>query len=183
MELADLVNAMRVVEVSAKTRKTAMRTLVEAADLQQDGVSPETVLEAIEQREATAPTIVDERFAMPHAVIPWNGDYRVVLGRSRLGVDFGIPDHSPVQLMALIVVSQSQEELHLEILAALASLFESAEFRKQLIDSPNVRSLEEQLSMRVGLTHQRRSRRAPEPGPGRSGPLGRTPRGPRPRWR
>ena len=62
------------------------------------------LLQAIEEREATAQTIVDEGFAMPHAIIDWDGDYRVVLGRSRTGVDYGIPESPRVYLIALLLV-------------------------------------------------------------------------------
>jgi len=37
-----------------------------------------------------AQTVIEQGFALPHAFINWGGDFRVVLGRSRTGVEFGI---------------------------------------------------------------------------------------------
>lgn len=160
LELPELVHAMRVVEITAKTRPLAIRTLAQATGLDDDGIPLDKLIEAIEEREATAQTIVDEGFAMPHAVIEWDGDYRIVLGRSRGGVDYGIGESGRVQLIALFVVGrQRQKEFHLELLAALAELMESVEFRQELVNARDTRAIEEILEARVGLTAEGRPRR------------------------
>ena len=108
MDLVELVNSARIVELSAKTRPTAIRALAQATRLDEDGVSLENLLEAIEEREATAQTIVGRGFAMPHAIIEWDGGYRVVLGRSRTGVAYGVADDKRVHLLVLFVVGRKK---------------------------------------------------------------------------
>lgn len=161
MELIELVNAIRVVELSAKTRQAAVRSLAHATKLEAEGVSLDDLLEAIEEREATAQTIVDEGFAMPHAVLDWDGDYRVVLGRSRRGVDYEIPDSGRVQLIALFVVGRRRQNLHLELLKTLAQLLKSVEFRRSLIEARDTRAISELLLMKAGLTPEGEPRRLP----------------------
>jgi diadenylate cyclase len=162
MDLVELVNAMRIIELSGKTRPTAIRTLAQATGLDSEGVTLDGLLEAIEEREATAQTIVGEGFAMPHAIIEWEGSFRVVLGRSKAGVDYGIPDSPRVHLMVLFVVGRAQQkDFHLEVLAALAELLESDEFRKELIEARDSRAVEKLLLTRVGLAPERAPRRAP----------------------
>jgi mannitol/fructose-specific phosphotransferase system IIA component (Ntr-type) len=162
MELVELVTSLRIVELAAKTRPTAIRALAQATNLDEEGVSLEELLGALEEREATAQTIVDEGFAMPHAVIDWDGDFRVVLGRSRFGVDYGIPDAPRVHLLALFVVGRKQhKDFHLQLLSTLAELLESAEFRAQLVEARDTRAIEQLMLARVGLTAERQPRRAP----------------------
>lgn len=162
MDPAELVNAMRIVELSAKTRPTAIRALAQATHLEDDDVALDELLEAIEDREATAQTIVEEDFAMPHAIIEWDGDYRVVLGRSRTGVDYGIPDAPRVHLIALFVVGRAQQQdFHLKVLGALAELLEADKFRQELIEARDVRAIEQLLHARVGLAAERQPRRSP----------------------
>ncbi len=160
MDPTELVNAMRIVELSAKTRPTAIRALAQATNLEDDDVALDELLEAIEDREATAQTIVEEGFAMPHAIIDWEGDYRVVLGRSRTGVDYGIPDAPRVHLMALFVVGHAQQQdFHLKVLSALAELLDADKFRQELIEARDIRAIEQLLLARVGLTAERQPRR------------------------
>lgn len=160
MELADLVHRLRVVEVAGKTRPTAIRALAEAMDLREAGIALDVLLEAIEEREAAAHTMVSAGLAMPHALIHWDGDYRVVLGRSRAGVAYDIPGSGRVHLMAMFVVGRrARKELHLEMLAALAELLESEEFRQQIIEARDVRAIDRLLLTRVGLRPEGRPRR------------------------
>jgi DNA integrity scanning protein DisA with diadenylate cyclase activity/mannitol/fructose-specific phosphotransferase system IIA component (Ntr-type) len=162
VELVDLVNAIRIVELSGKTRPTALRALAQATNLEDDGVALDSLLEAIEEREATAQTIVDEGLAIPHAIIEWEGEFRVVLGRSRSGVEYGVAESGRVQLIALFVVGrQRQKDFHLELLAALAELLQSAEFRKEIVEARDTRAIDQLLRSKVGLTGESRPRRTP----------------------
>jgi len=165
MELDELVRGMRVIELSAKTRPTAIRALAHATGLDDEGMSLDALIEAIEEREAAAQTVVDEGFAMPHGIVDWNGDWRVVLGRSREGVDYGVSGVAPVHLIALFVVGEkSQKEFHLEILAALAELLQSDSFREELAAARNTRAIEQLLCARAGITadgHRQRLSRVP----------------------
>ena len=68
MDLSKLVTAIELVELTAKTRTAAIRSLVLATGLDEEGIALGDVLEAIEEREATAQTIVEEGFALPHAL-------------------------------------------------------------------------------------------------------------------
>jgi len=48
VELSELVNAIHVVELSAKTRLTAIRAMARAGHWEEEGIELESVLEAIE---------------------------------------------------------------------------------------------------------------------------------------
>ncbi len=161
VELTELVNAIHVVELSAKTRLTAIRAMARAAHWDDEGIELDSVLEAIEDREAAAQTIVAGDFALPHAVIDWKGDFRMVFGRSRPGVEYGIPGSERVHLIVLFVVGRDCGDLHLELLAALAELLKEDEFRKAIIEAADTRSIEHLLREKVGLEVEDRPRRSP----------------------
>jgi DNA integrity scanning protein DisA with diadenylate cyclase activity/mannitol/fructose-specific phosphotransferase system IIA component (Ntr-type) len=159
VDLAELVQAIQVVELTAKTRATAIRAL--AQSMAGQNLSLEPLLAAVEEREATAHTIVADGFAIPHAVIDWAGDYRVVLGRSKAGVDYGVPESAPVHLIALFVVGQRHKGLHLQLLAALAELMGSEEFRHELVSAKDARGVEQLLRAKAGLAAEGKTRRGP----------------------
>lgn len=140
MEIDQLVNAIKVIELTGATRSAAVRALIRAGRWSEEGLSQETVMEAIEEREATAQTVVVPGLALPHATVDWDGDYRVVLGRSRAGIAYSA-GADLVHLVVLVVVGNGQGATHLEVLSKLAELLKSREFRDRLISASNTREI------------------------------------------
>ncbi len=151
LDLGELGNAIRIVELSAKSRPAAIRALVQAANLDDDNVAPEKVLEAIEEREAAAQTLVAPDFALPHAFVDWDGDLRIVLGRSRNGVDYGLPTGQQVRLICLLIIGRKLQQTHVDVLAALAELLKTNEFRQNLIEAKDTRAIDSLLAEKAGL--------------------------------
>ena len=89
MELNALVDSMQVVELMARSRIDAIRELVSAGGWDASDVSADHVVAAIEDREATAQTVIAPGLAFPHAVIAAGRGFRLVLGRSRTGIQYG----------------------------------------------------------------------------------------------
>jgi len=151
-----LVNATRVIELTADTRDDAICELVNTESWPDYGVSAVDLLRAIEEREATAQTIVSEDLAIPHASVAWDGDFRVILGRSRKGVRYGAAG-DVVNLVVLLVTGKNQASRHLQVLATLAELLKSSDFRKSLIAAPNATAILTLLKSRVGLIARSKS--------------------------
>ncbi|HUQ68683.1 MAG TPA: diadenylate cyclase [Planctomycetaceae bacterium] len=161
MDLGDLVSAIRIVELSAKSRTAAIRALVQAANLDDENVSPEKVLEAIEEREAAAQTLVAADFALPHAFVDWDGDFRIVLGRSRNGVDYGGPTGLQVKLICLLIIGRKLQSTHVEVLAGLAELLKHPDFRQNLIDAKDTKAIDLLLLGQAGVQPGVRPTRPP----------------------
>lgn len=161
MDLGDLVNSIRIVELSAKSRQAAIRAMVQAANWEDEGISTDKVLEAIEEREAAAQTLVSNDFALPHAFIDWDGDFRIILGRSRSGVDYGGPAGENVRLIVLMVIGRKLQQTHVEVLAALAELLKTADFREDLIEAKDVRAIDSLLLAKAGVQEGNRPQRQP----------------------
>ena len=143
-----LINATLVVELKATTREDSIRELVSAFDWNQYGVSDAELVAAIEEREATAQTVVAEDLAIPHASVNWEGDFRVIFGRSRTGVPFGAKGEA-VRLVVLLVTGKQQASRHLQVLATLAGLLKATEFRNALIAAKNTSALLKLLERKV----------------------------------
>lgn len=151
LDLGDLVSAIRIVELTAKTRPAAIRALVQAANVDDDQMAPEKILEAIEEREAAAQTLVAPDFALPHAFVDWDGDFRIVLGRSKTGIDYGLPTGQQVRLVCLLIIGRKLLQTHVEVLAALAELLKTTEFRQQLIEAKDAKAIDALLLQKAGV--------------------------------
>lgn len=145
-----LVNSITVIELQHTAKDMAIRELVSAGCWSADGISDEKLLSAIGEREESAQTIVAPELAIPHASIDWDGGFRIVLGRSRQGVEYGAAGET-VSLVALLITGRDRQKQHLKVLAGLADLLRSAEFRQQLIDAENETSIRVLLRERAGL--------------------------------
>ena len=155
MDVEELVNAIQIVELSATTRSSAIRELVDAMNWASESIRPDVVVKAIEEREATAQTIVDKGLALPHAMIEWTGDIRIVLGRSHAGVDY-LASGDKLHLIVLLVVGKGRERMHLDVLAAVADLLNDDEFRRTLVNANHVRDIKSLLVERAGHQPKRR---------------------------
>lgn len=150
VDLATLVNAMHFVELSSTTRASAIRDLVCAINWLDENVRSEDVVKAIEEREATAHTIVEEGLALPHAMIDWPGDVRIVFGRSQNGVDYmGTGNKLPLVVL-LVVGKQAGARKHLEVLSAIAKLLNDRDFRQELVAAKHVSDIKQLLAERAG---------------------------------
>lgn len=152
MDAGQLIEFIRFIELRSKRKRTALRDMVEAAHLDEEGIQTEYVLQAIEEREAVAQTIVAPGFAMPHALLSeWPGRCRIVIGRSRDGIDYGAASGERVHLVVLLLIGREGESQYMAILRSLADLFVTEEFRRDLIESDDIRGLERRLREELGL--------------------------------
>ena len=150
--------ATSVIELNATSRELAILELVNTHNWADYGISPEQLLAAIEEREATAQTIVAQNLAIPHASVVWDGDFRIILGRSRKGVQYGIAGNV-IRLVVLLVTGKNEATRHLQVLATLAELLMAADFRQSIIDASSPAKILRILQERVGLNQKTRFRR------------------------
>lgn len=145
-----LIEATRVIELTTNQRDEAIRQLVRAAKCSEHGVTDRELITAIEEREAAAQTIVAEDLAIPHASVNWDGDFRVIVGRSRSGVEYGVSGKN-VSLVVLLVTGKNQAARHLKVLSALAEILKESAFRKSLIDASGPKTILKMLKERAGV--------------------------------
>jgi PTS system nitrogen regulatory IIA component len=93
------------------------------------------VLNLLEEREGQVSTGIGSGVAIPHAFSDSIDHVIAVFGRSSEGIDFEAIDNGPVNLVMLLIVPQSQRNMHLQTLAAIAKMFHNCSIRQQLHDA------------------------------------------------
>jgi len=105
------------------------------------GLSAETVLAVLKEREALGSTGIGGGIAIPHGKLAELKDIVILFARSREGVDFAAVDGQPVQLFFLLLAPESAAGTHLKILARISRMLKNQEFREKLLAAPGAAEL------------------------------------------
>ena len=96
------------------------------------GLEAAPIARALARREQTGSTSLGDGFAIPHARISGIAEPLTLLIRLGKGIDFQAPDGVPVELFLFIVVPLADQHAHLQLLAAIATVFSNREFRRAI---------------------------------------------------
>ena len=95
--------------------------------------SPEALRKSIRAREAIMSTGIGMGIAIPHAKIASVQDFVMAIGRSKEGVDFQSLDGMPVNVIILIVASDTQGEDFLRVLSKIGKFFLNHENKDKIV--------------------------------------------------
>ncbi|MEY4593492.1 MAG: IIA-like nitrogen-regulatory protein PtsN [Pseudomonadota bacterium] len=100
-----------------------------------NGIARATVFDSLFAREKLGSTGLGQGIAIPHGRI--KGLKQAVGAFIRLDspIPFEAPDGRPVNLLFILLVPESANETHLQILSELATKFASKQFRESLIQA------------------------------------------------
>jgi mannitol/fructose-specific phosphotransferase system IIA component (Ntr-type) len=90
------------------------------------------VLDAVINREALGSTGIGKGICIPHAQSEAVDNICVVVGVSRVPIDFDSPDNLKSRLFFLVVGSNGAASAHVEVLASIARTCSSGVFRRML---------------------------------------------------
>lgn len=90
------------------------------------------ILDAILARESLGSTGIGNGIAIPHAKSDVIDRVTMVLGISRLPIDFDSPDGEPSRIFFLVLAPSKQASAHVELLASIARSCTSKIFRRLL---------------------------------------------------
>lgn len=93
----------------------------------------DAVKNAVLDREALGSTAMDKGIAIPHAKIPFLKESALVIGISRIPVDFGGSEKSSI--FFLVLASEENPAEHVQLLASIARLCSSDVFVRMLASS------------------------------------------------
>ena len=96
------------------------------------------ILEMLKEREGQVSTGIGSGVAIPHAFSDAVDHVVAAFGRSDEGIDFEAIDNSPVNLVMLLIVPETQHNMHLQTLAAIAKMFHNCSIRQQLHDAETI---------------------------------------------
>ncbi|MEQ8857327.1 MAG: PTS sugar transporter subunit IIA [Pseudomonadales bacterium] len=123
-------------DVDAQSRKRAIEIAAEVLAERNEDLTARTLFDELMNRERLGSTALGDGVAIPHCRTACDRIHGAFL-RLNEPVDYDAPDGAPVDLLFVLVVPPEESNAHLEVLAALARLFQ---------DPDNRRSLREQAS-------------------------------------
>lgn len=145
--IGSLVNsAVLVAEVAAKTKESALKELVAAAQTAGsfDEKTAKMLCKRLQERETIGSTGLGNGVAVPHVKGDLGG-VTMVLARSKKGLEWQAIDGRPVHVLFLLVSPAGEPELHLQCLRWIAGLARSADFRRFLMAAADVTGMRELL--------------------------------------
>lgn len=95
----------------------------------------EGIVDAVRKREALGSTGIGHGVAIPHAKTDAVKQIRLVVGVSRIPIDFDAVDKEPVRIFFLVLAPLGESGPHVETLAAIARTCTSQVFRRLLEQS------------------------------------------------
>ena len=103
------------------------------------------VLAAVNARERSMSTGLDQGLAVPHGSVDCVSDVIACLGVSRTGVPFDSPDGQPAYLIALLVIPKGSFHRHVRTLAGIARLASNPELRRRILEAGSPREVLEAI--------------------------------------
>ncbi len=114
------------------SKKRLLETLSELLASDHPSLDPETVFEHLLERERLGSTGLGHGIALPHARMKAVTEAVGAFAQLQDGVDFDAIDDKPVDLAFALLVPESADEMHLQLLAQLASMFNDPQLRQGL---------------------------------------------------
>jgi PTS system nitrogen regulatory IIA component len=114
------------------SKKRLLQILGELLASADPGLSPECVFERLLERERLGSTGLGHGVALPHARMKEVTEAVGAFVRLREGVDFDAVDDEPVDLAFALLVPAEANEMHLQLLSQLASIFSDERLRQEL---------------------------------------------------
>lgn len=109
------------------------RELAVAADF-----DPDSIADALNERENLGSTSVGNGFAIPHCKFAGIDEVVVALGRFVEGVDFGgAKNHEPVVFFFVVLSPPDRPTQHLQVLSQIARILTNEELRSELLEAPD----------------------------------------------
>ncbi|HEY5525199.1 MAG TPA: PTS sugar transporter subunit IIA, partial [Clostridium sp.] len=145
MKITDLLKISGIdLNTKISTKDEAITKLVDLMDSTGNLNDKEEYKKAVLERESLSTTGIGDQIAIPHGKTKAVKNAGLSAMVIRDGIDFDALDGEPVKLLFMIAAPDGENNLHLEVLARLATMLMDANFKNQLI---NAKSKEEFLAL------------------------------------
>jgi PTS system nitrogen regulatory IIA component len=114
------------------SKKRLLEVLAELLGIGDQSLTPEAVFEHLRERERLGSTGLGHGIALPHARMKHVKEATAAFIQLQKGVSFDAIDDKPVDLAFALLVPESANEMHLQLLSQLATMFSDARLRQNL---------------------------------------------------
>jgi len=129
-------------DLKPRRKETILLEMVDAARCAGVVRDPELLRETLLRRERYVCSAIGKGVAIPHTRSITVTEARLVVARSRRGVDWGAPDELPVHLILLALSpSESSTDAHHALLARAVGVTRHQRHRQKLLDADGIETL------------------------------------------
>ncbi len=121
--------------LQATNKKSVLEELAKALAPGSDGLSLQTVMDVLLDRERLGSTGIGDNIAIPHGKLAQLSRLMLCFGRSLKGVDFDSMDGKPSHLFFMLLAPVNSAGLHLKALAKISRMLKDGVFRKNLLEA------------------------------------------------
>ncbi len=121
--------------ISLNSEANSKRGIITEMAYLLSSIDPDSVMDVVMAREKLGSTGIGHGVAIPHGRMPDLAGPVLVLARHAEGVDFDSIDGKPVHIVVLLLVPDSDDRQHLELLAQLARNLQQESFRNQIMQA------------------------------------------------
>ena len=134
MNMADLISKDSIlVNVKSKSKKNVLETISDNL-ANGDSGQKDTIFDKLYEREKLGTTAFGQGIAIPHARIPQIKSPKILFMKLSEGIDFDAIDKKKVDLIFSLIVPDTKDDFHLEILSKVASLVDNKIFVQRIRD-------------------------------------------------
>jgi PTS system nitrogen regulatory IIA component len=134
MKILEILPPERIIpDLQASNKRGVLEELARTITDGSDGLSLQSVVEVLLDRERLGSTGIGDHIAIPHGKLPRLSQLKLAFGRSLKGVDFDSMDGKPSQLFFLLLAPVDSAGQHLKTLAKISRMLMSQPFRDNLM--------------------------------------------------
>ena len=132
--MADLISKDSIlVNVKSKSKKNVLETISDNL-ANGDSGQKDTIFDKLYEREKLGTTAFGQGIAIPHARIPQIKSPKILFMKLSEGIDFDAIDKKKVDLIFSLIVPDTKDDFHLEILSKVAALVDNKIFVQRIRD-------------------------------------------------
>lgn len=129
------------IDLDCESKSDTLAALIDLLGKTTSIENPGTILSLLEEREKLSTTGIGNGVAVPHCKSTEISDLKILIARSKKGVDFEALDGKPVHIFFLLVASEQSGSLHLKALAKIARFVKEGEIRKQFMELDSAQAI------------------------------------------
>ena len=115
----------------SKSQKNALE-IISKKMAELTSTDADKIFEKLYEREKLGTTAFGNGFAIPHARVEGIIKARVIILKLREGIDFNSTDNSKVDIIISLLAPDDENDIHIQLLANIASLLDSKVFREKI---------------------------------------------------
>ena len=134
MKLSEIIEEVNIIpELKANDKKGVLEELSEVISDHEPSIEKGVLVNVLVERERLGSTGIGDGVAIPHGKLNSVAHPIVSFGRSKEGLDFDSIDGQPTYLFFLLIAPEDSSGIHLQVLAKIAKILKSSDFREKLI--------------------------------------------------